>query len=77
MCVCWLQGEVAYVPQLAWIQQATLRDNVLFNKPHEEHRYNRVLDVCALRPDLEILPGGDMTEIGEKVRSKGINQRYL
>ena len=53
--------------QQAWIQNATVRDNVLFGKPLDEERYNRILDACALRPDLQILPAGDLTEIGEKV----------
>lgn len=67
-CV-WLspQGSVAYVPQQAWIQNATLRDNILFGKPYNEQKYRSVLEVCALTLDLEVLPGGDMTEIGEKV----------
>ncbi|KAG7280285.1 hypothetical protein CRUP_026826 [Coryphaenoides rupestris] len=62
-----LQGSVAYVPQLAWIQNATLRDNILFGSPHDSHRFQKVLDACALGPDLEQLAAGDLTEIGEKV----------
>ncbi|WAR30067.1 MRP1-like protein [Mya arenaria] len=62
-------GKIAYVPQEAWIQNMTLRDNILFGKRHQEKKYRKVLDSCALLPDLEILAGGDMTEIGEK----GIN----
>uniref|UniRef100_A0A8C6PX67 ABC-type glutathione-S-conjugate transporter n=1 Tax=Nothobranchius furzeri TaxID=105023 RepID=A0A8C6PX67_NOTFU len=64
-----VRGSVAYVPQQAWIQNATLRNNILFGKSYDERKYHRVLDACALTPDLEVLPGGDMTEIGEK----GIN----
>uniref|UniRef100_A0A673CL51 ATP-binding cassette, sub-family C (CFTR/MRP), member 3 n=1 Tax=Sphaeramia orbicularis TaxID=375764 RepID=A0A673CL51_9TELE len=64
-----IRGSVAYVPQQAWIQNATLRDNILFGKPFNEQKYRCVLEACALTPDLEVLPGGDMTEIGEK----GIN----
>lgn len=60
------KGSVAYVPQQAWIQNATLRDNVLFGKSLEHSVYTRVVDACALKPDLEMLPGGDQTEIGEK-----------
>lgn len=58
---------MAYVPQQAWIQNATLRDNILFGHGYNERKYRSVLDACALTPDLEVLPGGDMTEIGEKV----------
>ena len=61
---------MAYVPQQAWIQHATLKDNVLFDKALDEALYNQCLDDCALRTDLETLPGGDMTEIGEKVNAK-------
>ncbi|KAF5902976.1 canalicular multispecific organic anion transporter 2 isoform X2, partial [Clarias magur] len=64
-----IKGSVAYVPQQAWIQNATLRDNILFGRPYVEEKYRNVLDACALTPDLEVLPGGDQTEIGEK----GIN----
>uniref|UniRef100_A0A182F1W1 Uncharacterized protein n=1 Tax=Anopheles albimanus TaxID=7167 RepID=A0A182F1W1_ANOAL len=62
-------GRIAYVSQQAWIQNATLKDNILFGKPFDERRYQRIIEACALKPDIEMLPGGDMTEIGEK----GIN----
>ena len=63
----YLQGQVAYVAQQAWIQNKTLKDNILFSKELDAKKYDKILDACALKPDLEILPGGDMTEIGEKV----------
>lgn len=63
------KGSIAYASQLAWIQNATVRDNILFGMTYNEVKYNKVIDACALRPDLDILPGGDLTEIGEK----GIN----
>ncbi|XP_071797864.1 multidrug resistance-associated protein 1-like [Asterias amurensis] len=64
-----VQGTVAYIPQQAWIQNATLRDNITFGQPLDDAKYHRVIEACALAPDLDILPGGDLTEIGEK----GIN----
>ncbi|KAK6487243.1 canalicular multispecific organic anion transporter 1 [Huso huso] len=64
-----IKGSVAYVPQQAWIQNATVRDNILFGSVLEQERYQCVLEACALLPDLALLPGGDQTEIGEK----GIN----
>ena len=64
----YFQGSVAYVPQQAWIQNATVRSNILFGKEVDQNKYNQVIEACALGPDLEILQGGDMTEIGEKVR---------
>uniref|UniRef100_A0A1Q3FWR2 ABC-type glutathione-S-conjugate transporter n=2 Tax=Culex tarsalis TaxID=7177 RepID=A0A1Q3FWR2_CULTA len=62
-------GKIAYVSQQAWIQNATLQDNILFGKPMDAKRYHKVIAACALKPDIEMLPGGDQTEIGEK----GIN----
>uniref|UniRef100_A0AAQ4Q2F0 ATP-binding cassette, sub-family C (CFTR/MRP), member 2 n=1 Tax=Gasterosteus aculeatus aculeatus TaxID=481459 RepID=A0AAQ4Q2F0_GASAC len=64
-----IQGSLAFVPQQAWIQNATLRDNILFGSSHEDRRFQGVIQACALAPDLELLQGGDLTEIGEK----GIN----
>ncbi|CAG8565444.1 11234_t:CDS:10, partial [Racocetra persica] len=62
-------GTVGYCPQTAWIQNATLRENITFGLPFDEEKYQRVIKDCCLEPDLAILPAGDMTEIGEK----GIN----
>lgn len=62
-------GSISYVTQQAWIQNATLQDNILFGHKMDKDTYNEIVNACALRPDLEMLPGGDQTEIGEK----GIN----
>lgn len=62
-------GSIAYVSQQAWIQNATLQDNILFGKPLNKSLYNRIIEACALKPDFDMLPAGDQTEIGEK----GIN----
>lgn len=56
----------AFCPQYAWIQNATVRNNILFGKDYDETWYNQVIDACALAPDLDILPNGDQTEIGER-----------
>lgn len=61
--------KVAYVPQQAWIQNATVKENILFGERYIRNRYKCVLSMCALETDIAILPGGDQTEIGEK----GIN----
>ena len=63
------QGSVAYVAQQAWIQNATVADNILFNSDLNQRMYDNVIDSCALQPDLDMLPAGDQTEIGEKVTS--------
>ncbi|GJJ71378.1 ATP-binding cassette, subfamily C (CFTR/MRP), member 1 [Entomortierella parvispora] len=64
-----LFGSLAYVPQQAWIVNATVRDNILFGKPFDQRRYDQILFAAGLLPDLEILAAGDATEIGER----GIN----
>ena len=53
-----MHGRVAYTQQDPWIQNATLRDNILMGSPLEQAQYDRVLDACALRPDLDVLPAG-------------------
>ncbi|XP_046565289.1 multidrug resistance-associated protein 1-like [Haliotis rubra] len=64
-----VKSSTAYVPQQAWVQNASLKDNILFGKIFRETKYQTVIDACALKPDLAILAAGDETEIGEK----GIN----
>ncbi|KAL9580548.1 MAG: hypothetical protein Q9212_004426 [Teloschistes hypoglaucus] len=56
----------AFCPQYAWIQNATVRENIVFGTEYQRRWYDQVVDACALRPDLDMLPHGDMTEIGER-----------
>ncbi|XP_053314480.1 ATP-binding cassette sub-family C member 5 [Spea bombifrons] len=70
-----VNGTFAYVAQQAWILNASFRDNILFGKEFEEERYNNVLSVCCLRPDLAILPNSDLTEIGERGANLSGGQR--
>ncbi|KAI8324864.1 P-loop containing nucleoside triphosphate hydrolase protein [Martensiomyces pterosporus] len=58
--------NIAYVSQEAWLRNATIRENILFGEPYVQERYEEVLRVCALKPDLRIFKAGDMTEIGER-----------
>mmetsp|Transcript_19797 Transcript_19797/g.50032 ORF Transcript_19797/g.50032 Transcript_19797/m.50032 type:complete len:884 (+) Transcript_19797:966-3617(+) len=67
--VCRSAGAVGYFAQTPFILNETLRENILLGAPMDEAWYQRVLSACALLPDLKVLPGGDMTQIGEK----GIN----
>ncbi|GFR90425.1 multidrug resistance-associated protein 1 [Elysia marginata] len=64
-----LLGRVAYVPQQAWVQNMTLQKNIQFERPMQKDFYKQVIGACALESDIELLPGGEQTEIGEK----GIN----
>ncbi|KAL0089954.1 hypothetical protein J3Q64DRAFT_1674561 [Phycomyces blakesleeanus] len=59
-------NKVAYVAQQAFLQHASIRDNILFGQEFDPVRYKKVLSQCALVKDLSILPDGDRTEIGEK-----------
>ncbi|XP_010082662.1 PREDICTED: multidrug resistance-associated protein 1-like, partial [Pterocles gutturalis] len=60
------RGSVAYVSQQAWIQNDSLQENILFGANLNKPYYELVLESCALLPDLEQLPNGDQTEIGER-----------
>ena len=62
-------GSTAYVPQQAWIQNDSFKNNILFGKECMDAFYNKILYSCSLEADLEIMPAGEETEIGEK----GIN----
>ncbi|KAJ1553509.1 hypothetical protein HK405_007699, partial [Cladochytrium tenue] len=64
-----LASAPQYAPQQPWMLNATVRDNVLFNRPFNKTAYARCLAACALERDLSVLPGGDRAEIGER----GIN----
>ncbi|KAL8138386.1 LOW QUALITY PROTEIN: hypothetical protein V2J09_004387 [Rumex salicifolius] len=61
-----MRGAIAYVPQVSWIFNATVRDNIIFGSVFEPARYNRAINVTSLGHDLDLLPGGDLTEIGER-----------
>ena len=64
-----LYGSIAFIPQVAWIYNATFRENILFGLPYDELKYNSVLELCALLPDVRQFDLGDQTYIGDK----GIN----
>jgi ATP-binding cassette subfamily C (CFTR/MRP) protein 1 len=62
-------GRMAYMAQQPWIQNASVKNNILFGDEYDAERYARALEVCQLTRDLASLPNGDSTEIGER----GIN----
>ncbi|KAK2983633.1 hypothetical protein RJ640_023167 [Escallonia rubra] len=59
-------GSIAYVSQSAWIQTGSIQENILFGSPLDNQRYQETLEQCSLVKDLELLPYGDHTEIGER-----------
>ncbi|KAH9224216.1 P-loop containing nucleoside triphosphate hydrolase protein [Leptodontidium sp. 2 PMI_412] len=64
-----IPSAVAFVAQIPWIENASIKDNILFGLPYDEYRYQKVIEVCALKKDLEMLTDGEATEIG----ANGIN----
>ena len=61
-----LNGSVSYVAQIPWIQNATLKNNILYGNEYNELKYRKVIELSELSQDLKTLVAGDMTEIGEK-----------
>ncbi|KAF9150322.1 hypothetical protein BG015_007856, partial [Linnemannia schmuckeri] len=57
---------IAYVAQTAWLQNTTIRNNILFGREFDQERYDAVVEGCALLTDFDILESGDATEIGEQ-----------
>ncbi|OQE30871.1 hypothetical protein PENFLA_c002G04157 [Penicillium flavigenum] len=64
-----IDSAIAYVAQVPWIENATIKANVLFGLPDDPERYQQVIFACALEKDFELLPDGDMTDIG----ANGVN----
>ncbi|KDQ56808.1 hypothetical protein JAAARDRAFT_36283 [Jaapia argillacea MUCL 33604] len=59
-------GGVAYAAQESWVQNESIKDNILFGAPYDEERYQKVIYQCALTRDLTLFDAGDKTEVGEK-----------
>lgn len=64
-----MRGSVAYCDQKPWIRNCTVQENILFDTPMDEDRFQAALEASSLIDDIKILPGGVHTEIGER----GIN----
>ncbi|KAH8986100.1 hypothetical protein EDB92DRAFT_2116516 [Lactarius akahatsu] len=60
------EGGVSYAAQESWVQNETIRDNILFGAAYDEERYNKVIYQCGLQRDLSLFDAGDKTEVGEK-----------
>lgn len=64
-----LENSIAFVAQIPWIENASIKSNILFGLPFDSGRYKKTLSACALEKDLEVLPDGELTDIG----ANGIN----
>ncbi|XP_018573016.1 multidrug resistance-associated protein 7 [Anoplophora glabripennis] len=60
-----IESGFGLVTQQPWLQCGTLRDNVLFGRPYDDSKYRSVLFACGLAEDIQQLPAGDMTVVGE------------
>lgn len=61
-----MTNSIAYCSQAAWLLNDTVKNNILFNSPYNEGRYEAVVEACGLKRDFSILSAGDLTEIGER-----------
>ncbi|XP_068612667.1 LOW QUALITY PROTEIN: ATP-binding cassette sub-family C member 4-like, partial [Brachionichthys hirsutus] len=61
-----VKGQLTYASQQPWVYPGTIRSNILFGKDLDPVRYERVLRACALKRDMELLPDGDLTLIGDR-----------
>lgn len=74
-CPIKLFGKLSLIEQKPWIQNKTIRDNILFGSELDPDKYNKIIEICQLGRDLEILDGGDLTEIGEKASNLSGGQK--
>ncbi|XP_047107045.1 ATP-binding cassette sub-family C member 4-like [Schistocerca piceifrons] len=72
---CKALGRLSYACQDPWVFAATVRQNILFGLPFDRRRYREVIRVCALQRDLDLLPQGDLTVVGERGTSLSGGQK--
>ncbi|KAF5861943.1 hypothetical protein ETB97_012342 [Aspergillus alliaceus] len=73
--IAYCPRDVAYVPQAPWLQNDTIRENITFFSPFDKARYNAVIEASGLMQDLQQLPAGDLTLVGEKGTSLSGGQK--
>ncbi|EDV26685.1 uncharacterized protein TRIADDRAFT_22415, partial [Trichoplax adhaerens] len=61
-----ITGRMAYAPQQPWIFSGTIKENILFGSTFDEDKYHKIIEACALVKDLQQLPNGDETYVGER-----------
>ncbi|CAL8127066.1 unnamed protein product [Orchesella dallaii] len=72
---CEVTGEITYAGQEAWLFAGTVRENILFNSEFDKQRYHEIIHVCCLQEDMDQLPNGDMSLVGERGVSLSGGQR--
>lgn len=71
-----IPSAIAFVSQTPWIENATIKDNILFGLPFDSTRYQKVIDACALTKDLRMFDDGDLTEVGAQGISLSGGQKW-
>ncbi|KAJ5788264.1 hypothetical protein N7457_003254 [Penicillium paradoxum] len=71
-----IDSAIAYVAQIPWIENATIKANILFGLPDDPERYKKVLFACSLEKDFEMMPDGDLTDIGANGVNMSGGQRW-
>ena len=70
-----IEGSIAFVPQIPWILNATVRENILFGTPFDAQRYRKAVELSCMGRDFDQLPSADQTLIGEKgINLSGVKQ---
>nr|CAD7574939.1 unnamed protein product [Timema californicum] len=72
---CVVNGKISYACQEPWVFGSTIRQNIVFGSTFNKTRYDEVLRVCALLPDLEQFPQRDLTLVGERGSSLSGGQK--
>nr|XP_006639066.1 PREDICTED: multidrug resistance-associated protein 4 [Lepisosteus oculatus] len=70
-----MQGALTYASQQPWVFPGTIRSNILFGREYQQQKYEKVLRACALKKDLDLLPDGDLTVIGDRGATLSGGQR--
>lgn len=61
-----ITGRIAYASQEPWLFSGSIRQNILFGREMNQHKYEEVIEVCQLKRDFNLLPYGDQTIIGNR-----------
>lgn len=68
-------AHIGYVAQTPWIQNATIRNNILGSCVYDREWYNAVVHACALESDINELLQGDGTEVSSAGHSLSGGQK--
>lgn len=70
-----VRGKISYTSQQPWVFSASLRQNIVFGNKFDNARYSKIIKACALDKDIEVMPNGDSTMIGDRGVSLSGGQR--